>query len=306
MVILEVQYIILDLEWNGMPVYRTGGYFNEIIEFGAVKLNSKLEQIDTFRAFVKPEVHKKLSGRVKKLTHISNDEVRGAESFAKTYSAFKKWVGKAENCFLSWGTGDILVLLENLKEFGFPENLDIMTYYCDIQTICQLALDIDKSKQPGLSLIAEQLGITCDDMDMHRALDDSLVTVECMRRLWSEELFMKCRARADSEFIRKLTFKTVILCDINNPLITRNMFRQRCPECGTRMRRITEIVAKNKSFTATYHCSKCDADMIGKHQFKLKYEGVVHKCTLRPINTAESEPNQAEAVAAVSAEDNAE
>lgn len=285
-----------------MPLYRTGGYFNEIIEFGAVKLNSKLEQVDTFRAFVKPEVHRKLSGRVKQLTHISNDEVRAAEGFVKTYSNFRKWIGKGSCCFLSWGTGDILVILENLRQFGLPESLDIMDFYCDAQTVCQRALGIDNAKQPGLSLIADQLGITCEDKDMHRALDDSLVTAECLRRLWNEDIFRECRSRADSEFIRKLTFKTVILCDIDNPLIKRGCFRQRCPECGTRMRRITDIVAKNKAFTATYHCSKCEKDMIGRHQFKLKYEGVVHKCSFRPVE-AKAEETAAASNAAASGED---
>lgn len=269
-----------------MPLYKTGGYFNEIIEFGAVKLNEKLEEIDTFKTCVRPTIHKKLTGRVKRLTHISNDEVKMADYFAATYNKFCKWVGKEKNCFLTWGTGDILVLLENFKQFGMPQHLDVMDYYCDAQVVCQQALEIDNSKQPGLSAIAELLGIPCDNMEMHRALDDSLVSAECLRKVWDKKLFEKLYVKADDEFIRRLTFKTVTLCDIDNPLIKRSMFRQSCPACNARMRRTSEIKAKNKCFTANYHCPKCGKDFLGRHQFKLKYEGVVHKCTFRDLAEA--------------------
>ena len=287
-----MQYILLDLEWNGMPLYKTGGYFNEIIEFGAVKLNDRIEEIDTFKTCVRPTIHKKLTGRVKRLTHISNDEVKKADYFVATYNKFKKWVGTEENCFLTWGTGDILVILENFKQFDMPYELDIMDYYCDAQVLCQQALGIDGSKQPGLSAIAEQLGIPCDDKEMHRALDDSLVSAECLRRLWDKKLYEKLSLKADKEFIRRLTFKTVILCDIDNPHIKRSMFRQSCPVCNARMRRTTEIKAKNKSFTAAYHCPKCGRDFLGRHQFKLKYEGVVHKCTFRDLAEEANAPKE--------------
>ena len=238
-----MQYIILDLEWNGMPLYATGGYFNEIIEFGAVKLNSDLEVVDTFQALVRPMVHKRLTGRVKRLTHITNDAVRTAEDFIDTYANFRRWIGSEEKCLMSWGTADLLVILENLRKYGMKECLsNIMDYYCDAQMICQRVLGIDAAKQPGLSLIAEQVGVPCDDMEMHRALDDSIVTAKCLRILWDNKVFNELKAKADSEFIRKITFKTTTLTNIDNPLIKKSMFRQSCPECGARMRRITPPV----------------------------------------------------------------
>ncbi len=279
-----MQYIILDLEWNGMPLYATGGYFNEIIEFGAVKLDDSLRMIDTFQALVRPKVHKKLTGRVKRLTHITNDAVRAADYFVDTYAQFRKWLGTEEKCMMSWGTGDLLVILENLRRYGMRESLsDIMDYYCDAQTVCQRVLGIDAAKQPGLSLIAEQVGVPCEDKEMHRALDDSIVTAECLRKLWNQEIFDELKARADSEFIRKITFKTTTLTNIDNPLIDKKLFRQRCPVCGSRMRRITPIAAKNKWFIADYSCSSCSDTYRGKHQFKVKYEGVAHKCVLKLI-----------------------
>ncbi|MBE6759411.1 MAG: D-alanine--D-alanine ligase [Ruminococcaceae bacterium] len=276
-----MKYIIIDLEWNGAPLYKTGGYFNEIIEIGAVRLDEQLRQVDTFQALVQPKIHKKLTGRVKRLTHISNDEVRNAKKFREIYRDFREWLGEEENCILTWGIGDILVLLENFDQLGINNGISAIHNYCDAQAICQRSLEIDSAKQPGLSAVAEQLGIPCDDMEMHRALDDSIVSAECLRRAWKQELFDELRSRVDEEFIRRITFKTVIISDLKNPLIDKGLFRQRCPGCNARMRRLGNINSRNRGFTVEYRCPQCGTEYVGRHQFKLKYEGIQHKCVLR-------------------------
>lgn len=50
--------VILDLEWNGAYSRRLHGFINEIIEFGAVKLDAQLNITDRFSCFVKPQVTK--------------------------------------------------------------------------------------------------------------------------------------------------------------------------------------------------------------------------------------------------------
>ena len=45
-----MQYIILDLEWNTAFDKRRKEFVNEIIEFGAVKLDDSLEEVTPFRA----------------------------------------------------------------------------------------------------------------------------------------------------------------------------------------------------------------------------------------------------------------
>ena len=51
--------VILDLEWNGAYSRRLHGFINEIIEFGAVKLDAQLNITDRFSCFVKPQVTKR-------------------------------------------------------------------------------------------------------------------------------------------------------------------------------------------------------------------------------------------------------
>ena len=40
-------YVILDLEWNGTYSRRIKGFINEIIEFGAAKVDESLNILDT-------------------------------------------------------------------------------------------------------------------------------------------------------------------------------------------------------------------------------------------------------------------
>ena len=54
-----MNFVILDLEWNGTYSRRLKGFMNEIIEFGAVKVDECLHVLDTFDALVRPQVGKK-------------------------------------------------------------------------------------------------------------------------------------------------------------------------------------------------------------------------------------------------------
>ena len=101
--------VILDLEWNGAYSRRLHGYINEIIEFGAVKLDQKLNITDRFSCFVKPQVGKKISSIISDLTSITDAHLSDAMPFLQVMSRFRKWAG---NCVIAtWGTSDILALI---------------------------------------------------------------------------------------------------------------------------------------------------------------------------------------------------
>ena len=92
-----MDYVILDLEWNGCYSKKLGGYINEIIEFGAVKLNENLEIIDQFSMLVKPEICRRIRSSVKELTSITNEDLKNGVPFNYAVSKFKKF---AKNCLL--------------------------------------------------------------------------------------------------------------------------------------------------------------------------------------------------------------
>ena len=49
-----MEYIILDLEWNAAYSRRRGGFINEIIEFGAVKVDDEFNITKLIISYGKP------------------------------------------------------------------------------------------------------------------------------------------------------------------------------------------------------------------------------------------------------------
>ena len=71
----EFSYIVLDLEWNQpMPGQETitqpFRFDSEIIEIGALKLNSRFEEVSEFKSFVRPVFYPAMNGHVVQLTKI--------------------------------------------------------------------------------------------------------------------------------------------------------------------------------------------------------------------------------------------
>lgn len=275
-----MNFVILDLEWNGTYSRRLKGFMNEIIEFGAVKVDECLHVLDTFDALVRPQVGKKISGKIKTLTNITNEELANGLQFMQVMSRFRKWMGDA--VLMTWGTSDILALIENSRYFCGSERIPFLKQYVDLQSYCEQMLHYDATKQMGLSTSAQLLGINEEDIAHHRAMDDSMLSLRCLQKLYQKESLVPFiqDARTDA-FYEKITFKTMIICDLTNPLIKRSDMMFYCDACGRRASREGEWQLKNKSYRANFRCKHCDNRFIGRVQFKLKYDGmVVKKCIL--------------------------
>lgn len=282
--------VILDLEWNGTYSRKLKGFMNEIIEFGAVKVDENLNVVDTFESLVRPQVGKKLSGKIKTLTSITNEELKDGLQFMQVTSRFKKWAGDA--VFMTWGTSDILALIENCRYFCGNEHIPFLKRYINLQEYCEKMLDYDATKQMGLSTAAQLLNIDEEGFDHHRALGDSLLSLQCFRKLYTPENFKPFVQDATAqEFYDKLLFKTVIVCDLNHPLIKRSDLRFECDVCGRHAHRTGDWQLKNKSYRAEFVCWHCHHRFYGRVQFKLKYEGMVVKKGILPVN---SEKDKAE------------
>lgn len=277
-----MKYVILDLEWNGTFSKRLDGFFNEIIEFGAAKVDSHMNLLGTFSSVVRPQIGKKLSEKVKRLTNITNEELDLGVPFTKALSQFKSFLGDA--LLMTWGTSDILALMENCRYYTEQDRIPFLTSYVDLQSYCERRLYYEPGKQMGLSTAAQLLGISEEGMEHHRALDDSLLSLECCRRLFDPETFAPFIQDAErDEFYDRISFKTTILCDLNNPLIDRSQMVFHCEDCGRKAKQRTEWEFKNKSYRAQFECKQCHKTFIGRIQFKLKYEGLLVKKKILPI-----------------------
>ncbi len=276
-----MRYIVLDLEWNGAYSKQAHGYFNEIIEVGAVALDDQMRQVDTFHRVIQPVVSKKLSSVVKELTHITQEELEeNGDTFAQVMAAFARWAGK-DAALLTWSNTDLLVLLENFTFFTGKPHVPFMAYYVDIQPFCQQRMGVDTSQQMGLSRACEHLGISAENSDLHRALDDSELTAEVFKRVYDAQEFASWVRPADDAFYARILYKPTILDDIDNPLIKRSDLSFSCPDCGKNLHRKTKWNFFARQFCADFTCRVCRKQFVARVQCKQTYDGIVVKRKLK-------------------------
>ncbi|MBQ1825831.1 MAG: exonuclease domain-containing protein [Firmicutes bacterium] len=175
-------YIIMDLEFNyPMTRYRSeenGIRLNqEIIEIGAVKLNERLEQTDSFCTFVRPSAYPKMNKDVEELTEITTDMIQAGKPFTEAVADFLEWCGE-DPVFVTWSDNDIISLEDNMLYHGLeiedlPRCFDIQLMFDDQMT--------QEDRDFALSYAMWKMDIK--PAPSHDALNDAINTAEVMRHL---------------------------------------------------------------------------------------------------------------------------
>lgn len=276
-----MNYIILDLEWNTAMDRKSGKFINEIVEFGAVKLNEKLEEIDRFSCFVVSQLTKRLNGRVKRLTGISNDDMRSGLPFAEVSRQYCEWVGK-NAVTMTWSNSDLYSLYDNYHSFMGLDHVPCIERYVDLQKYAQTMLTGQGNEiknQISLSAAADLLGINYGDLSLHRAVDDGALGAEILRKLFDKKQLKEAIIDTSRhDYYRRLVFKPYIICDINHPKINqRVMERFLCDTCEKHAERISPWRFKGHSFRADFRCNRCGDTFIGCVTFKNFYDHVSMK-----------------------------
>jgi DNA polymerase III epsilon subunit-like protein len=289
-----MNFVVLDLEWNGAYSKRIKRFINEIIEFGAVLVDEDLNILDTFDVLIRPQVGKKISGEVSTLTSITDEDLEDGLLFMQAVNKFSKWARDA--VVMTWGTSDILTLIENCRYFCGNGRIPFLSRYVDLQKYCESMLETEKSgQQMGLSTAAALLHVDENEFDHHRALGDSLLTLACLRKIYTPQTLKPFiqDARSD-EFYNRMEFRTSTICDLRHPLIRPQHLAFYCVNCGRRARRISEWQLRNKSFRAVFRCKHCGTEFYGRVQFKLKYEGLSVKKKITPVQEKQDESGAAD------------
>lgn len=269
-----MNYVIIDLEWNGAFSKKVHGYFNEIIEIGAVKLNDTLQEVDRFQAIIHPVISKKLTSLVTNLTSITDEDLTDGGTFAGAMSAFRKWMGKTETVILTWSTTDLLVLLENYRYFCKTETIPFMTNYLDLQAYYQARQNLPLSQQVALSKACEQLEISEEDVAHHRALDDSILTGRILTRIYEKQSFLRAVSPADAVFYRRITFKNTYITNAEHPLVKPEYLLFTCPFCRTALKVDGHWRGHNRALCAGAVCDVCDKKFTARVQIKQKFDAV--------------------------------
>lgn len=269
-----MHYVIMDLEWNNSYNKKLKSFFNEIIEIGAVMIDEDLEVVDTFSVLIKSQLSTKLSGRVKNLTHISNEDMYGGISIHKAISDFSKWVEGKDCVFMSWGNGDIRVMIDNLRFFCDIDGIPFIAKYADLQKYCQTQLKLSNSQQIGLSAAATLFGIDVSEYSTHRALDDSLLSWRCFKKCFDSDALSDYIFNCDADFYRRLLFKARYITNINDERIDRSKMVCFCDDCHKRMRKVSEWKTINQSFRALFYCKNCNSYNTFTVRFKEYFDHV--------------------------------
>ena len=83
-----MNYVILDLEWDGSYYPKINGFMNQILQIGAVKLNAGFDIIDTFDVIIKSSFSKRLSKRFTELTGITKEKMLSGGISMQTFALF--------------------------------------------------------------------------------------------------------------------------------------------------------------------------------------------------------------------------
>lgn len=183
-----MNYIILDLEWNqasDSKDQRSRMLPFEIIEIGAVKLNSRMEICGTFHELIKPQVYLEMHRVTQELIHLDMEELEQGRRFPEVAAAFLAWCGK-DYMFGTWGPLDLSELQRNLRFFGMDPIARGPFRFYDVQKLFSIAFEDAKSRR-NLEYAVDFLGID-KDIPFHRALSDACYTARVLERIKDPEV----------------------------------------------------------------------------------------------------------------------
>lgn len=282
-------YVVMDLEWNNSFVKSTQKFINEIIEIGAVKLDEDLNAVGTFSEIIKPVISRKLRSRIKNLTHITNEEIGSGKPFAKVMDAFEQWCGD-ECVVMTWGDTDIRTLLTNYKSFKNEDSLEFIKKYVDLQKYCQCFINMENVQQAGLSYAAECLEIDPEEFPHHRALDDSMLSAECLKKVFDFEKLSEFIKICDYDFYARLSFHPYVIKDKNDPLIDKGVFNCYCDICGGKVETVKKWKFINQAFRGVFFCDNCNREFRVNLRIKKFYDRLdVKRNSSEVIHTKEAD-----------------
>ena len=178
-----MEYVVFDLEFNqGFDKTLNKTVSNErcpfeIIQIGAIKLDSHFNIIDTFNSYVKPQLYKSIHPFVGKMTGIKIEDVKDAPTFSQVYKDFKKFVSSKKNTVLCvWGTGDLKELFRNITYYDLPYK-SLTKSYINIQHYASRYFDNPAGKSIGLQNAIQILNLE-QDKSYHNALNDAYYTAQ--------------------------------------------------------------------------------------------------------------------------------
>ena len=267
-----MNYVVVDLEWNQamsskssvfnkLPIHLSG----EIIEIGAVKLNSDMTLGEEFTCDVKPVYFRRMHYKVKKITGFDKERLAQGVSFEDAMEQFRAWCGD-DVTFLTWGNDDQNVMEQNIIIHDL--DWDWIAGWINLQLIYNLQTGGDKN-QKSLASAMEHFAIEQTRV-AHDALGDAYNTALITTKLDMEE---GLRLYPEAEHIlamRMPNYKPPVEDDGREPPLAHDSFDGYeskaaafadkalteivCPECGESMSCLKWVNQGDQRYMNIYSC----------------------------------------------------
>ena len=183
-----MDYIVLDLEWNQSntgeePEVKEIPF--EIIDIGAIKLNSEKMMIDEFNQLVKPAVYQHMHKITSNLIHLHMKDLQKGRPFVEVMGDFLSWCGE-DYIFCTWGPLDLYELQRNMRYYHMEPLAGKPICFLDVQKLFSIAFE-DKKQRRSLEYAIDYLKIE-KDIPFHRAFSDAYYTARILSCLEEEIL----------------------------------------------------------------------------------------------------------------------
>jgi DNA polymerase III epsilon subunit-like protein len=207
-----MNYIVFDLEFNQyLQSLHTSDKVSqcpfEIIQIGALRLDSNYNTISSFNRLVKPSVYSHIDPFVTELTGITTDQLIHEDLFPHVYHDYIQFIGEEDTSFCLWGITDMKVLFKNVEYHQLDKKF-LPLMYIDIQPYVSAFFNLPKTQLLSLQSATEALRIEMLH-PFHNALNDAYYTAEIFKKLNSPSIqpqkynpsYVKIRTREPKKVI---------------------------------------------------------------------------------------------------------
>ena len=194
-----MNYIVLDLEWNQGNEEKEKQKKEipfEIIEIGAVRLNSRMELCGSFHEVIKPQVYREMHRMTRQLLHVDMRQLQGGALFPDVMRRFLSWCQEGgtdgqpeEYRFATWGPQDLTELQRNMRFYGMELAGSGPAKFYDIQKLFSIAFE-DKKSRRNLEYAVDFLKLPKDGA-FHRALSDAYYAAMVLRQIRDPQVLQK-------------------------------------------------------------------------------------------------------------------
>jgi DNA polymerase III epsilon subunit-like protein len=189
---VKMYYIVFDLEFNqdfssnNINFVRGTKYPFEIIQIGAVKLDSNFIMVDSFNRLIKPNIYENINPFIAELTGITTEQLVNEKSFSAVYKEFIEFVEDTDSIFCVWGMSDITELYKSADYYNLPKDF-LPRMFINLQPYASLHFYLPKKTQLRLQNVVEMLNIPLIK-EFHDAYNDSFYTAEVLKKIYNNSI----------------------------------------------------------------------------------------------------------------------